>query len=86
MEEPLLLFAELEVYSPPQAGEPWTDHHGDSYQPVGEEQVGSVGEENWAQYRATKAPGGRREFLELSQKAAPAEIGLPSPEEATAFC
>ena len=89
VDEPQLIFKELEVFAPPQIGDAWLDHHGDSYQPVGEEHVGFgfVAEETWLQYLAdTKRPSEAAEAVEFSQNGQPAKVMLCSPEEATAYC
>lgn len=87
--EPIVLFASLENYSPPQAGEKWRDHLGNSYQPVGEQHLSSgwVTREVWAQFaESAKIDGEYGEFLQVSQNGEPAEVVLASPAEAAAFC
>ena len=37
----MMLYAQLQVFSPPEAGEPWVDHLGALYQPVDDHHVGS---------------------------------------------
>jgi serine/threonine protein kinase len=87
--EPQSLFKELEVYSPPQFGDAWLDHHGDSYQPVGDEHVGFgfVVDEVWKKFLAkTKRAAGGAEMLDFSQNGQAAKVVLCTAEEATAFC
>ena len=82
--EPLVLFASLENFSPPQTGEKWQDHLGNSYPPVGGEHVSSgfVTREVWEQF----SPDGGVEFLKISQNGQPTEVVLTSSVEAGAFC
>ena len=87
--EPLVLFASLENFSPPQAGDKWEDHLGNSYQPVGGEHVSSgfVGKEDWAQFvESTARPGDVGEFLKMTQNGVPTEVALSSSGEAEAYC
>jgi hypothetical protein len=87
--EPLVLFASLENFSPPQAGDKWEDHLGNSYQPVGDEHVSSgfVGKEDWAQFVESAArPAEASEFLSVTQNGVPAEVALSSAGEAAAYC
>lgn len=88
-EEPLLLEAELKIYSPPQPSEPWTDHLAQQYRPMGDghETVRSVGEEQWERYRAAKErPADAAEFIELDEGGSKRRVALTSAGEAQAFC
>lgn len=82
--EPFVVGGALQVYSPPQTGEKWHDHLGNSYQPVGAEHLSSgfVKREHWAQF----APDAGGEFLKVSQNGQPVEVALASPIEAGAYC
>lgn len=81
--EPLILFASLENFSPPQTGEKWQDHLGMSYQPIGGEHISSglVSREVWEQF----SPDGGIDFVKTSQNGQPVEVVLISAKEAEAF-
>ncbi len=81
--EPLIVGGALQVYSPPQTGEKWFDHFGNSYQPVGLEHLSSgwVNREDWTQF----APDNASEFLKISQNGQPVEVVLASEAEAAAY-
>ncbi len=82
------LFAELEVYSPPQAGEPWRDHLGNMYQPVGDshESAGFVTREHWHQFvNETKPKQKSAEFLRLSENGRGVDVVLAKPADVTAY-
>ena len=87
--EPQLVPVTLQIYSPPQPGEKWDDHLGNSYQPVGQEHVSSgfVSKADWGQFtRATKRPGITAEFLGFSQNGQPVDVVLASVKDANAYC
>ena len=87
--EPLVLFASLENFSPPQMGEKWSDHLGNSYQPVENKHVGTgmVKRSLWTQFaEATARPANAVEFIRISQNGRPEEVALSSPSEAHTFC
>lgn len=87
--EPLVLSASLENFSPPQEGERWHDHLGNSYQPVGREHLSSgfLNAGVWQRFAtATELPAGRAEFLKFSQNGAPVEVVLCTEADAAAFC
>ncbi len=89
VDEPQLIYTELEVFSPPQLGDAWLDHHGDSYQPVGDEHVsfGFVVEETWQKYLAeTHRPPTVAEVVPFSQNGQPAKVVVCPPAEAKAYC
>lgn len=89
VDEPLVLSASLEVFSPPQPGEKWEDHLRNTYQPVGMEHLSSsfVTKGVWSQFAtATKRPGNTFEFLNFSQNGRPVDIVLASSKDASAFC
>lgn len=88
-EEPLLLEAQLKIYSPPQLNEPWTDHLGQQYRPMGEghESLRAVGQEQWERYRAAKErPADSAEFVEVDEGGTKRRLALTSTGEAQAFC
>lgn len=89
MKEPLILFASLQVFEPPRAGEPWTDHLGNVYQPVAEEHESSafVSKGNWETFaKAAKRPGDAAEFIQFSENGNPVEIALATANEARGYC
>lgn len=88
-EEPLLLEAELDIYSPPQPNEPWTDQLGQQYRPMGEghESLRPVGQAQWEQYRAARErPADVAEFIEIDEGGIKRRIAITSEGEAKAFC
>lgn len=83
------LFANLEIYSPPQIGETWKDHLGNSYQPVENhhESYGYVTKEDWLKFaKETKRPESSAEFLDFSQSGKPVTIVLAKPKDVTEYC
>jgi len=87
--EPQSLFKVLDVFSPPQFGDAWLDHHGESYQPVGEEHVsfGFVIEDVWKKFvEETRRGVGAAEILDFSQNGQAARVVLCAAEDAAAFC
>lgn len=87
--EPLVLFASLENFSPPQPEQKWSDQLGNSYQPVANKHVAAdfVTKAVWSQFaEATARPGNSVEFIRFGNPKRPVEIILSSPGEAHAFC
>ncbi len=87
--EPQLVPVTLQVYSPPQLGEKWDDHLGNSYQPVGQEHISSgfMTKADWEKFaRAAKRPATAAEFLKFSQNGQPVDVALTSANEVAAFC
>jgi formylglycine-generating enzyme required for sulfatase activity len=87
--EPLILFASLENFSPPQSGEAWDDHLGNPYQPSGDGHVGvaMVTREVWSQFAESgDLPESIVEFIGVPQGGQPSEVVLSTLAEATAFC
>ncbi len=87
--EPLVLFASLENFSPPQPGEKWNDHLGNSYQPMDGKHVGTglVTKALWLQFvEATSRSGKAVQFLRASKNGRTVEIALASVVEVAAFC
>ncbi|MEI6654009.1 MAG: SUMF1/EgtB/PvdO family nonheme iron enzyme [Verrucomicrobiota bacterium] len=87
--EPQSIFKVLEVYSPPQVGDAWLDHHGDSYEPVGEEHLspGFVAEAGWKRFLVeTQRTAAMVEFLDYPQNGQAAKVVLCSADESTAYC
>jgi len=89
LNEPYVLFVELQVYAPPEESVPWRDHLGTSFQPVDMEHhsSGYVEVGLWKKFRETAKPeAGGAELLEFSQNGQPVRIVLASPEEMEEFC
>ena len=89
MDEPLVLSGEMKVFDPPVQGEPWEDHLGNSYQPVGDTHVASnhVSRKSWERFAAeTNLPAGGFGFAEVSRNGQPVEVAATNEELATAFC
>ena len=87
--EPLVLFASLKNFSPPQPGQKWSDQLGNFYQPVADTHVAAdfVTKALWSQFaEATARPGNAVEFIPLGNPKRPVEVVLSSPGEAHAFC
>lgn len=87
-EEPMLLEAEMKIYSPPQPNEPWTDQLGQKYRPMGDghESVRSVGQAEWELYRTAKErPNDVAEFVEVEENGKKRNLALTSSGEAQAF-
>lgn len=88
LEEPMLLSGQLQVFSPPQAGEPWTDPFGSAYRPDGVRHLSlaPVGRQAWTLFTKTaKSPP----HAEWTRPAAPqdaAEIVLTTPAAAERYC
>jgi len=84
------LLAELKVYSPPQAGQPWLDQFDNPYQPVGghHESSGFVLSEDWQRFAKDEKNGrfGKQaEFLRFSQNGRPVQIVLAKPDAINAY-
>ncbi len=87
--EPQSIFKVLEVFSPPQPGAVWLDHHGEAYQPVGEEHLGSgfVVDGLWKKFLAeTQRSAAMVEFLNLPQNGQAAKVVLCTADESAVFC
>ena len=87
--EPQLVPVTLQVYSPPQLGEKWDDHLGNSYQPAGQEHISSgfMNKMDWEKFaHSAKRPATAAEFLKFSQNGQPVDVALTSANEAAAFC
>lgn len=87
--EPLVLFASLENFSPPQTGDKWEDHLGSVYQPVGGGHLGSefVGGGDWAQFVESAARAGQvGEFLRMTQNGVATEVVLSAVGDAESYC
>ena len=86
--EPMVLSAKLQVFSPPQQGEAWEDHLGYLYQPIDDHHFGSgyVTKEVWSEYADEKdPPGDQVEVLQVSQNGEPEDVILASDGVAADF-
>lgn len=89
IKEPMPLFGELQVFSPPIEGEAWQDHLGESYQPVDDHHVsaGFVTSKIWESFSShAKLPSDAAESLQYSQNGEPVTIMLTKPATAKIFC
>lgn len=87
--EPMALSGQLQVFRPPQPGDSWEDHLGNSYQPVASHHVSSgyVTKDHWAQFaKAAKLPENTGEILRFSQNGQPVDVVLAPAGAADAFC
>jgi hypothetical protein len=87
--EPMTLVGELQVFAPPQTGEPWVDHLGATYQPDGALHVGS-GFVTWPIWeraaKEAKLPENQAEVLEFSENGQPVKVAVTTAQAAEAFC
>lgn len=86
--EPMILGGQLQVFSPPQPGEPWIDHMDATYQPVAEhhESSGYVSSRSWDLY--AKTPNSKKadaEVIRFSQNGQPVDIVLTTEPAALAY-
>ena len=89
MTEPTALFGKMQVFCPPQSGDPWVDHLGSTYQPVEDHHVSTtyVTRDVWSQFaKAAKIPDQAVEFIRYSQNEQNIEVVLTKPDTAEAFC
>ena len=87
--ETMTLYQQLQVFSPPHPGEPWTDHLGSAYQPADGHHIGSglVTQDIWKQCgRTAKLPQTEVEVLKFSQNGQPVDIVLAKEANAVLFC
>jgi eukaryotic-like serine/threonine-protein kinase len=87
--ETMTLYQQLQVFSPPQPGEPWTDHLSSPYQPVDGHHLGSgfVTQELWKKCdRIARLPQNEVEVLKFSQNGQPVDIVLAKDAAAAVFC
>lgn len=87
--EPMTLYGEMQVFSPPRSGESWVDQLGANYQPVGEHHVSSgyVTKHQWNRFAKNFGPQAKQaEILKFSQNGQPVDVMLSSAEAADAYC
>jgi eukaryotic-like serine/threonine-protein kinase len=88
LEEPMLLSGQLQVFSPPQAGEPWTDQFGATYPAEDSRHLSAdpVGRQSWALFtKASKSPPPADWFTRAEPKGSQ-EIVLTTPAAAESYC
>ena len=87
--EPMTLYGEMRVFSPPLPGDVWGDQLGAVYQPVEDHHVSSgyVTQEMWEQRGETlKLVQNQSEILKFSQNGQPVDVILSTDEAANAYC
>ncbi len=87
--EPMLVFGELQNFTPPVTGEKWEDHLGVTYLPEGDEHVSSgyVGERIWRDFlKSSKRPPNVAEYISITENGRPEKVVLTSEPEVIAFC
>jgi serine/threonine protein kinase len=88
-EEPLVVSAALQVFSPPTVHEPWSDHLEEDYRPIGEahESVYPVGEKSWQAYlKSSKRPANVGQLVPMATLGEDRKVVATSPSEAEKFC
>ncbi len=86
--DPILIFRELQNFSPPRVGEKWQDHHGLTYLPVDEKHVTSryVPKNIWNDFiKFSKRPKDSGEFLDISENGEKSAIVLAQQPDIIAF-
>ncbi len=86
--DPILIFRELQNFSPPRVGEKWQDHHGLTYLPVDEKHVTSryVPKNIWNDFiKFSKRPKDSGEFLDISENGEKSVIVLAKQPDIIAF-
>jgi serine/threonine protein kinase len=86
--DPILIFRELQNFSPPRVGEKWQDHHGLTYLPVNEKHVSSryVPKSIWNDFiKFSKRPKDSGEFLDISENGEKSAIVLAQQPDIIAF-
>ena len=88
-EEPFVIRAELKIFAPPTLNEPWSDHLGREYRPLGEdhESVRYVTEPAWDEYvESEQRPEGIAQVLEVEESGRKQKLVLTSVGEASNYC
>lgn len=86
--EPMLIYRELQNFSPPKTGEKWQDHHGLTYLPVGDKHVTSryIPREVWNDFlRFSKRPRNSVEFILASENGENSTVVLAGQPDIIAF-
>ncbi|MCU0750764.1 MAG: SUMF1/EgtB/PvdO family nonheme iron enzyme, partial [Akkermansiaceae bacterium] len=87
--EAMTLYGEMQVFSPPQNGDPWVDHLNDLYQPVEDHHVGSgfVTKNSWNRAAAElKLQKEQFEIIRSTNNGQPVDIVLAHPKTTQAYC
>lgn len=87
--EAMTLYGEMQVFSPPQNGDPWVDHLNDLYQPVEDHHVGSgfVTKNSWNRAAAElKLQKEQFEIIRSTNNGQPVDIVLAHPKATQAYC
>ena len=88
-EEPFVIRAELKIFAPPTMNEPWSDHLGREYRPLGEnhESVRYITEPAWEEYlESEERPEGIAEIREVVEAGKKLKPVLTSVGEAKNYC
>ncbi len=89
VKEPMILYGEMQVFSPPVVGESWVDHRDNVYQPVDDSHVSSsfVAKRLWQEAlkpaRLEKVPAA---FVKITENGVPVEVVLTDAQGAEKFC
>jgi serine/threonine protein kinase len=86
--EPMLIFGELQNFSPPVVGEKWKDHLGITYLPVDDKHISSryISKDIWKDFlESSKRPKNTVQFLPVSQNGKPSEIVIAQQPDIIAF-
>ncbi len=86
--DPILIFRELQNFSPPRLGENWQDHNGLTYLPVDDKHVTSryIPREIWNDFlKFSKRPRNSVEFLEVSENGEKSTVVLAQQPDIIAF-
>lgn len=88
VKDPMLVYGELQNFSPPVPGEKWEDHLSLTYLPEGEEHISSrfISKRIWQDFLdSSKRSPESVEFIEVSENGKKAEVVLASQPEIIAF-
>lgn len=88
-EEPITLPAALQIFRPPEQGEPWSDFYGLEYQSVGEEHVSRsfVSAVMWKDYlKARKKPAALGQFVTIATSGGEQTVVLAPTSALGDFC
>lgn len=85
--EPLVLGKELEIFRPPEAGQPWRDHLGMNYLPVGQDHVsaGYVTESMWRRFESQTKRARSGEVIEVTERGEKRRVVAVAEADALAF-
>lgn len=87
--EPMILYGEMQVFSPPMVGEPWVDQIDKVYQPDGDSHVSSkwVNKDVWGQGMKPAVIGNTPfEFLKTTENGESSVVVLTTLDGAVKFC